>query len=80
MADKIRINASDIQAFLDGDTQGSIDDFINKLEKGLEIMKEDGSPNFVFGEVVLINDLEEEDDEESDDDESKDNEAETSKE
>lgn len=69
MADKIRINASDIQAFLDGDATGSMDDFINKLERVLEMMKDDGSPNVVFGEVILVNDLEAEDeaDDESED-------------
>jgi uncharacterized protein YktB (UPF0637 family) len=71
MSGDIKINASDIQAFVeDGDVQGTLEEFIDgALAKAVKQMNDDKSSNFVIGKVIIENDLEDEDeDEESSED------------
>jgi hypothetical protein len=72
--DKIRINATEIEHFLENGE--GLDDFVEILEKALDMLKSDGGPTFVLGSVIVVNDLEpEEDEEESEDEESEDTET-----
>jgi hypothetical protein len=68
--DKIRINATEIEHFLENGE--GLDDFVEILEKALDMLKSDGGPTFVLGSVIVVNDLEPEEDEEeeSEDEES----------
>lgn len=74
--DKLRISASELQAWYE-DGEDLPSNLENALAKAINILKDDGGPTFVLGNVIIVNDFESEEDE---DEESKDEETETKKE